>query len=220
MGRFRRKDQPCLFFQNSNGEQEDSPHFQIGQSEPFAWNHSAKTRLCSQSSPTAERVSGELPPSTSSLSMAELGPSDPHGRFPSTTTKAVLVFLVALQPSMFPEGHGWTVCPYFYTSFLSHPTGHPWPHITSAQPEADERPPCYCHPPLLLPALLPSFHPTEPTVLGAELRPDGHTAYLFLKGCFGWQTHKGGIRAQPRGRITSLHLLVFPSPCFGLHCWS
>lgn len=127
------------------------------------------------------------------------------------------MFLVSFQPSLFPEGQGWTVSPS-----LPHllPSSPHWPHITSAQPEAADRHPCCCHPPLLPPAPLPSSHLSAAPVLRAEGAHSRVAAHLFPKGWYGWQAHKGGIRTQLRGRMASLHLLVFTSPCFGLHCCS
>ena len=57
-------------------------HCQQGTAEALAGDQPARTRLHLESSPAAERATGELPGGTSSLSAAELGPSAPPGSLP------------------------------------------------------------------------------------------------------------------------------------------
>ena len=54
----------------------------MGPSQALAWDHPARTRLHLESSPAAQRATGELPHSTSSLSAAELGASALAGSLP------------------------------------------------------------------------------------------------------------------------------------------
>lgn len=63
--------------------------------EALAWHHPARNRLCLESSPAAERATGELPPGTSSLSVAELRPSALPGSLP-----CIAGFLPALPARM------------------------------------------------------------------------------------------------------------------------
>ena len=57
-------------------------HCQQGTAEALAGDQPARTKLHLESSPAAERATGELPGGTSSRSAAELGPSAPPGSLP------------------------------------------------------------------------------------------------------------------------------------------
>lgn len=175
----------------------DSHHFQTGLSEPFSWNHPAGTRLCLESSPTAERVSGELPPGTSSLSVAELGPSALWGCLTHMAD-----FLPASPPRLC-RCSWWLSNPLCSLSGMAGPSLPPshtssphWPRITSAQPEAAERHQQTCL--LLLPS---SSSSPSPTAFFPPL-----------------STHSSQGRAQTRGTHRRLFQTPRYSPASCLCC--
>ena len=115
-------------------------HCQQGTAAALAGDQPARTRLRLESSPAAERATGELPPGTSSLSAAELGPSAPPGSLPRAAG-----FLPA-PPARMCRRFCWLPSP------LSAPTGTAGPSRrrsprspeipgTPAQREAGERQP-------------------------------------------------------------------------------
>ena len=90
-----------------------------------------RIRLRLDSSPAAERASGELPPGASSLSMAELGPSALPGSLPRAAgfvpappaSQYVPAFLVSPQPPLLRSGTvGTPALLHMVTPLAAHPS--------------------------------------------------------------------------------------------------